>query len=590
MRRVPILVACVIGAVFAACSGDRADSPVDSADAMVDSEPVLDVEHETREVMLDTEIAEAEAATDTRDAEPADATPVAPADFHVPGTQMGDVSSLLSSSVCAACHAGETLPTGPYETWKGSLMAWSGKDPLFFAQLATATQDVPTVGYYCERCHVPMAIVSTHAASGKESALDDSDRDGVTCAFCHAMVDPKYVAGKSPAVDAPILAALKDVPTTYGNAQFVIDPAGSRRGPYDFSTSMHPHATIKSPFVEASELCGTCHEVGNPATMKAVDGTWTYDPAGTPAADPDPHAQFPLERTYSEWKLSSFAAGGVSMKGRFGGEGADVVSTCQDCHMPIAKGRACAFGSEHDDLPRHDFAGASAWVLRAIAADGVTNDALAIGATAAEAMVRKAATLELTRTGSTLSVKVINESGHKLPTGHIEGRRVFLSVQALDGTDAILKEWGRWDPETGDLDEASTTVFEMTIGLSAKAAAITGLPAGRTTHMSLADTIVKDNRIPPRGFAHAAFEAAGAPVVGATYADGEHWATVDFTLPSGTKKAKVTLWYQTVTRHYVEALRDGNKTDDWGKRLYAAWEKTAKGAPIAMASADLTLP
>ncbi|MGZ5971028.1 MAG: hypothetical protein ACXWP4_25335, partial [Polyangiales bacterium] len=65
---------------------------------------------------------------------------------------------------------------------------------------------------------------------------------------------------------------------------------------------------------------------------------------------------------------------------------------------------------------------------------------------------------------------------------------------------------------------------------------------------------------------------------------------VDFTLPSGTKKAKVTLWYQTVTRHYVEALRDGNKTDDWGKRLYAAWEKTAKGAPIAMASADLTLP
>lgn len=570
MRRAPVIVAFSVIAVSAACNGDTADEVADPHDASVDGGPESD-------------------APDEGDAD-ATPPPVAPIDFHVPGTQMGDVTSLHSSAYCGDCHSGMGLENGPYVTWKGSLMAWSGKDPLYFAQLATATQDVPTVGYYCNRCHVPMSIVSGHAASGKEAALTGSDRDGVTCAFCHAMVDPKYVAGKSPAEDLSILAALKDVPTTYGNAQFVIDPAGSRRGTWDLSSANHVHATVTSSFLSESEMCGTCHDVGNPATMRTGDGTWTYDPPNTPAADPDPHAQFPLERTFSEWRLSSFAAGGVSMKGRFGGVGADVVSTCQDCHMPIASGYACVGGSNHDVLPRHDFAGASAWVLRAIAADGVNDPALAIGAANAEAMVRKAATLELSRSGSTLSVKVINETGHKLPTGHIEGRRVFLSVQMLDGAGAVLKEYGRWDPATADLDEASTTVFEMTVGLSANAAAVTGLPAGTTTHMSLADTIVKDNRIPPRGFDNAAFKAAGAPVVGATYPDGEHWATVDFDVPPGTKKASVTLQYQTVTRHYIEALRDGNTTDDWGHRLHAAWEKTGKGAPIAMATAALELP
>lgn len=586
MRRTPVVIASALGALFAACSGDPAPAPVGVADATVDAE-TIDAAPE-----IDATVDDAEISSDAVDAEVGKTKPVGPVDFYVPGTQMGDVppENLLTSDVCAACHSGTEVPNGPYETWKGSLMRWAGRDPLYFAQLATARQDVPTVGYYCMRCHVPMAIVTTHAVSGKESALDATDRDGVSCAFCHAMVDPKYVAGKSPADDVAVLASVKDVPTTYGNAQFVLDPAGTRRGPYDFTGGMHPHWTIKSPFVKSSDMCGTCHDVGNPATMKATDGTWTYDPAGKSAADPDPHAQFPLERTYSEWRLSSFAAGGVSMKGRFGGAGADVVSTCQDCHMPKAKGRACLWGGEHSDLGRHDFAGASSWALRAIAADGVTDEALSIGAANADAMVRKAATLVLSRAGSTLSVKVINESGHKLPTGHIEGRRVFLSVQALDAKGTILKEWGRWDPTTGDLDEASTTVFEMAIGLSAKAAALTGLPAGRTTHMSLADTIVKDNRIPPRGFANPAFEAAGAPVVGAKYADGEHWAIVDFVLPTHTKKATVTLFYQTVTRHYVEALRDGNVTDDWGKRLYAAWEKTDKGAPVAMVTAELGIP
>ena len=45
----------------------------------------------------------------------------------------------------------------------------------------------------------------------------------------------------------------------------------------------------------------------------------------------------------------------------------------------------------------------------------------------------------------------------------------------------------------------------------------------------LNNVVVKDNRIPPRGFTNAAFEAFDGAPVGATYADGQYWD--DVTLP-----------------------------------------------------------
>jgi hypothetical protein len=48
----------------------------------------------------------------------------------------------------------------------------------------------------------------------------------------------------------------------------------------------------------------------------------------------------------------------------------------------------------------------------------------------------------------------------------------------------------------------------------------------------------------------------------------------------------VTLYYQNLPRHYIEALRDSNVTDHWGQTLYDLWEATGKGAPILMASAS----
>jgi hypothetical protein len=204
-------------------------------------------------------------------------------------------------------------------------------------------------------------------------------------------------------------------------------------------------------------------------------------------------------------------------------------------------------------------------------------------------MLERAVSLKVGQSGDALAVRLVNETGHKLPTGHIEGRRVWLNVRFLDAGGGLVGEHGHYDEAEAELDEASTAVYEMHVGLSEDAARATGLPAGPTTHMAIADTIELDNRIPPRGFDNAAFSAAGAPAVGYDYADGQYWDDRQFPIPEGAATAEVTAYYQNTPRHYIEALRDANHTDHWGDTLHELWTATGRGAPIAMASRSTVL-
>ena len=510
------------------------------------------------------------------------------ADFYLSGTQVGGASPLkiTHSENCLLCHADFSPElTAPGDTWRGSLMAQAGRDPLFFAQMTLANQDVSNAGHFCMRCHVPMSFVTQHAMEPDGSTLNRRDQDGVSCHFCHSMVDPIYRPGVSPPEDEAILAAMGVTPRFYANSQFVLDPQGIRRGPR--TDADLAHRVIPSAFHRSANMCGTCHEVGNVAVSRQPNGTYRYNPIGSPTPDENPHTQFPLERTFSEWGLSSFANGGVDMQGRFGGVGATVVETCQDCHMPRTVGHAAWVGPERPDLRQHDFAGASAQVLDLIAAHtendpDVDQAAVARGRAKAVSMLERAATLAVVQQEADLNVRVINQSGHKLPTGHIEGRRVWVNVQFLNGAGAVVGEAGHYDYEHAELEVAGTRIYEMHVGLSEDAAAVTGLPAGPTGRMTLADTIVKDNRIPPRGFNNAAYEAAGAPVVAHAYADGQYWDDSAYTVPAGASSAVVSLYYQQTPREYIEHLRDANETDHWGNTLYDLWVRTGKGAPILM--------
>ena len=88
-----------------------------------------------------------------------------------------------------------------------------------------------------------------------------------------------------------------------------------------------------------------------------------------------------------------------------------------------------------------------------------------------------------------------------------------------------------------------------------------------------------DNRIPPAGFVNAEFEAFGAPPVGATYADGQHWDDTRFTVPAGATQVAVTLLHQTTTPDYIDSLLNNNVTDEKYFDIFDAYGALTYGAP-----------
>lgn len=527
-------------------------------------------------------------------------------DFTPHGTQPGLIYDIEPAENCDGCHGGSGNTAGfrPAPTWAGSMMANATRDPLFFAALDVANHDVPGVGDYCLRCHTSRGWYRGHVvksgfgnpdndvAMGANACLLtgsydwqdnlDNDYSGLPCHFCHRLTD------SGPA----------GAPAMIGNANVWIDdaPCAStgdgepcRRGPYDYPGQTPPHAWAYSAYHIESRLCGACHDVTTPdtdagplKTLKLADGTDTGRP-------------FPIERTYSEW-----------LQSRYADTAAPESRTCQSCHMPTsqdANATACTIGgypNRQGDLPVHAFAGGNTWVPALIKGEFSDTSAIAgsfggVGRQAsfdqtiawARQMLADAAQLDTTVASYTppsagnagslgLQVKVTNRSGHKLPTGYGEGRRMWLAVEVHDANGALLFRSGAYDAATGVLTrDAQLRVYEILQGIwnrngggTCDAEDAGGRPI---FHFALNDCVAKDNRIPPLGFRPAtAADPNGHELtpVGAAYPEtapgsgvlvNYDVAAYAVSVPSGSAApltATARLYYQTASRDYVEFLRD----------------------------------
>jgi hypothetical protein len=222
-----------------------------------------------------------------------------------------------------------------------------------------------------------------------------------------------------------------------------------------------------------------------------------------------------------------------------------------------------------------------------------TTDELADGRQRALHMLSLAATMDVTTRvvdyHPTLTVTVTNETGHKLPSGYPEGRRIWLNVKAFDGDGATVFESGAYDPDTGVLThDADAKIYHIEPGVSTRLGSALGVTPGPSFHFAINDSVYFDNRIPPRGFTNAAFEAVQSPPVGYSYADGAYSDSTVYTLPSTAVEAEVVLYYQSTSKEYIEFLRDENTTNNLGQQLHDSWVAHGRAAPIAMAS-DLIL-
>ena len=288
----------------------------------------------------------------------------------------------LTSDQCLGCHAagstglqfdmttpnphgdleGELLNLSPYGTWRTSPMGLAGRDPIFFAQMASETQtfhpDAPDglVENTCLGCHgiqgqrqygidrqlagadcgsfnremvaaVPSPPGNPTAPHADYGALA---RDGISCTACHRMV--LGAAATDANAGTPRNACVEQRqallnPDNTGFARtftgsFLVGPPDRIYGPVqDVKTAPMESALGVVPehsdAFASSEVCGTCHTVHLPVLRGKETVGRVYE-----------------QLTYPEWAFSAYRTGvDVDGKPLPGGAGASAQS-CQDCHMP----------------------------------------------------------------------------------------------------------------------------------------------------------------------------------------------------------------------------------------------------------------
>jgi len=523
---------------------------------------------------------------------PGGTVPTTLRDFDQPGSQPFEAGILNPPEACSPCHGGYDPAVEPYHNWRGSMMAQASRDMLMEALLVIANQDAPDSGDLCLRCHFPRGWLQGRSVPTDGSAMLSTDASGVACDMCHRFVDPIFDPLQNPSEDEAILAVLSFPGDDFANGMAVVDPTGARRGPFLDATSGHP--ILVSPFHREAALCGTCHDVSNPAFVKDPNGNYVPNAFDAPAGDFASHVIAPVERTYSEWFHSEYNTPGGVYAPQFGGN-KDYVATCQDCHLRDVTGQGCNFGTPpvRDDLPLHDMTGGSTWymgLLSSLFPGEVSAAAMLDSVARARYMLENAAVLAIVQEGDSLKVTITNNGGHKLPTGYPEGRRMWINVKFYDASMAIVSESAAYDPNSGELShEEGAKIYEVKPGLDETVAPLAGVDPGPSFHFVLNNKTFKDNRIPPRGFTNVAYADFGGPPVAYSYADGQYWDDTFYAVPVGAASTEVTLYYQSTSKEFMEFLRDENKTNSKGQEMYDLWSTNGKCPPEVMASATIAV-
>jgi hypothetical protein len=551
-----------------------------------------------------------------------------------------------AGDLCIRCHS----PGG----WLGGR-----SDPTNTSALTGTDFD----GVQCDFCH---QMIDPLAELRQPDVIAETPGStGAVMAEQTYQADIAVLSGLTLFNAADLFLAANNLPTYYGafpawmeagGGQYFLDGSGVKRGPFTDATGRHQ--MYYSRFHKSKEFCHTCHDVSNPVLAQATIELGI--PEKQAAA-----SYFHVERTQSEFLLSDYGrAGGSATRGGVSDSGVAWAAKCQDCHMRDVAGKAAGMKDAvvRTDMPLHDLTGGNAWVTGILAsADSNStmlfdpyNYAILSGQKYAGAQIdvgglaqfgpqldaakqraiqqlQIAATLELVaEEAAGWTLRVYNNTGHKLISGFPEGRRMFLNVRFFDsaGAELTAAELNPYAPLVTTTDGAGNDVYVSGGDISAKTdeliweadtkSDLTG--EAHTFHFVLATGRYKDNRIPPKGFDIAlANERISQPVwhgvdapdlfSAAEYAGGYDEFFVP--RPAGAATYAATLYYQTTSKSYIEFLRDEINGDaatlpgpgvegdppylaqtdpffsglkGWGDAIYDLWLHNGGAAPVAMTS------
>ena len=518
------------------------------------------------------------------------------------GTQPNSLTNgIASGETCATCHASGNIEELPVNRYAGSMMQLASVDPLFLAALEVAQNDSADLGEpdgpsLCVRCHLPAGWVQGRTDG---STIYMSDRQGISCDLCHRMGAPSAFVSDDVdggpggdddggvsdggSVDGGDVDAGPDEPTLPpfpwdelfpDNAQWWLADDGIKRGPHADAVSNTTHDSEGSALFTDGRLCAHCHNVSNPLLER-------HDPdTGAPMGMP-----MPVERTYVEWTQSIFSED-------------ETRQTCQDCHMPARPGVAANQGNPPERMiADHAIVGGNTLGPRLVDAlppqdvpmfikQGLTNNLETIVG-AAQAMLEDAAELTFVEAGADddgpfVLVEVLNKSGHKLPTGYAEGRRMWLAHTVKNNDGSTAHSRGGISSSTWDFIEGQEPlqIYETKLGEA----------SGPSFHFIKTDRIFKDTRIPPEGFVP---DTDTMPVNGYAEETGgvyDHFVRVPLDLGAVScfpATVDVKLEYQTASGPYYDFLRAN--APNYAPTLEAAWNAAGGGAPATMATLSVVV-
>jgi len=507
------------------------------------------------------------------------------------------VSLFEPSDRCMACHnnlvtpAGEDVSIG--QSWRGSMMANSSRDPYWQASVRRETIDHPrakeAIEDECSKCHMPMMRFEAKTAGQKGTVfthlpfMHDAERasqlaaDGVSCTVCHQITDEGLGRPESYVGNFSI-----DTTRPQGDRP-VFGPFEIDQGRTTIMRSATGYKQTETKHIQKSELCATCHTLL----------TRALGPNG------EEIGELPEQVPYQEWLHSSYRE----------------EKSCQDCHMPKVTGDmpiAAVLGEPREGLSRHNFRGGNFFITQMLHKNrgelgvrALPQELELATRVARDYLQTETAEVAVDRVGlqngnleTVVSVK--NLSGHKFPTAY-PSRRAWLHVTVKDANGNAVFESGKLMPNgsiRGNDNDADAKKYEPHYSEVRNAeevqiyeSIIVDRAGSVTTGLLSALRYVKDNRLLPRGFNKANAEEQIA-VHGAASTDDDFTGgsdrvryVADVSRAQGPFTVDVALMFQPVGYRWAENLRTYEAAEV--KRFNSYYDSMAAASAVVVSSASV---
>ncbi len=167
-----------------------------------------------------------------------------------------DNNDFPSATACGDCHPKH------YREWSVSQHAYAQLSPVFNAMHGTILKfSQSTNGDFCIRCHTPVGMNLNEDIFMSNIDRHPTSREGVTCIACHRL-SQSYgkLSGRLHVSEGPVTAPIYGANGDPAELDRAIDKSGLVTNPDSVGRSVHGEV-VENVQMTTSAFCGSCHDV-----------------------------------------------------------------------------------------------------------------------------------------------------------------------------------------------------------------------------------------------------------------------------------------------------------------------------------------